>query len=210
MPQKKQNKSTNKLILLTNDSDIRQALIAELDKECANNPKEKIIEELGLQHGSIRIDVAVVNGIMHGYEIKSDRDTLIRLPEQIQTYNAIFDMVTLVVGSKHFVDAFKMIPDWWGIKTARINEEGIVFFNLIRKPKNNPTQHAVSIARLLWKQEAINKLENLGKADGVRSMPREVAYQRLAESIELRALKKHVRNVLLSPRHDWRSDAQQV
>jgi hypothetical protein len=210
MHQRKQNKSTNKLFLLTNDSSIRQALIAELNKECASNPDEKIIEELGLQHGSIRIDIAVVNGIMHGYEIKSDCDTLARLPEQIQTYNAIFDKVTLVVGSKHFISAFKMLPDWWGVKTVRINKGGIVSFNPIRRPKNNPAQHAVSIARLLWKQEAINKLENLGKADGVRSMPREVAYQRLAESIELRALKKHVRNVLLSPRQDWRSDAQQV
>lgn len=210
MPPKKQNKSANKLFLLTNDNNIRQALRVELDKECANNPKEKIIEELGLQHGSIRIDIAVVNGIMHGYEIKSDRDTLARLPEQIQTYNAIFDRVTLVVGSKHFISAFKMVPDWWGIKTARISDEGVVSFNSIRRPKNNPTQHAVSIARLLWKQEALSKLENLGKADGIRSKPREVVYQRLAESIELKILKKHVRSVLLSPRQNWRSDAQPV
>lgn len=195
-------------IVSTNDLIIRSALKKDLDKRHAHDEKVRIIEELGVQHGSVRIDIAVVNGIMHGYEIKSDRDTLARLPEQVQAYNAIFDRVTLVVGSKHFVDAFKMIPDWWGVETAHINDDGVVFFNSIRKPRDNPAQHDVSIARLLWRHEALDKLESLGKADGVRSKPREAVYQRLAESIELRALKKHVRSVLLSSRQNWRSDVQ--
>jgi hypothetical protein len=192
----------------TNDLIIRSALKEVLKKKHAKDKKLKIIDELGVQHGSVRIDIAVINGIMHGYEIKSDRDTLARLSEQIQAYNAIFDHITLILGSKHLVDAFRMIPDWWGVETAHISDNGVVFFNSIRKPKDNPTQHAISIARLLWRQEALDKLESLGKAEGVRSKPREVVYQRLAGSIELKVLKKHVRSVLLSPRQNWRTDAQ--
>jgi len=203
-------KQKSKNILSTNDLIIRSALKEVLKKKHAKDKELRIIDELGVQHGSVRIDIAVINGIMHGYEIKSDRDTLERLPEQVQAYNAIFDQVTLILGSKHLVDAFKMIPDWWGVETAHVNDDGVVFFNIIRKAKDNPEQHAVSIARLLWRQEALDKLESLGKADGVRSKPREMVYQRLAESIELKMLKKHVRSVLLSSRQNWRIDAQPV
>ncbi|TSD06298.1 MAG: hypothetical protein Greene07147_157 [Parcubacteria group bacterium Greene0714_7] len=189
----------------TNDTIIREALVNRLSKDY---PNYRVLPELGIWHGAVRIDVAVVNGVLRGFEIKSDRDTLSRLPEQIHAYNAIFDQVTLIVGTKHFVDAFKMIPEWWGIDTAHIGEDGQVFFNKIRKPKNNPEQDHVSIARMLWRGEALDKLENLGKADGVRSKPRELVYERLAESMELKPLKKHVWKVLQSSRQDWRPDVQ--
>jgi len=192
----------------TNDKVIRLALWEVLEKKHAKDKELRIIDELGVQHGSVRIDIAVINGIMHGYEIKSDRDTLARLPAQIEAYNAIFDQVTIVVGTKHFIDASKMIPDWWGIETAHIDEDESVFFNQIRKPAENPGQNNIAIARLLWRQEALDKLENLGKAEGVRSKPREVVYERLVSSIELKPLKQYVRSVLHSSRQDWRSVVQ--
>lgn len=204
-----ETKNPNKTVP-TNDKVIRCALKEVLKKKHARDRELRIIDELGVQHGSIRIDIAVINGIMHGYEIKSDRDTLTRLPEQIQAYNAIFDQVTLVVGSRHLIDAFKMIPGWWGVDTAHIGEDGSIFFNHIRIPKDNPKQDNIAIARLLWRNEALNKLESLGKVDGVRSKPREVVYERLATSIELKPLKRYVWSVLRSSRQDWRSGVQPV
>lgn len=192
----------------TNDSIIRQALVKQLENEYASNPEYRVIPELGLWHGASRIDVAVVNGILHGFEIKSDRDTLYRLPSQREAYNSVFDKVTLVVGAKHFIDAFKIVPDWWGIQTAHLDEDGVVFFNTIREPEENPKQDEISIARLLWKNEALELLEIVGKADGVRSKPREFIYTRVAETIEINVLKKYVRNVLQGPRQDWRPDLQ--
>lgn len=191
----------------TNDTIIREALINRL---VVDYPNYRVIPELGLWHGAARIDVAVVNGFLRGFEIKSDRDTLTRLPEQMRAYNAIFDQVTLVVGSKHFVEAFTMVPDWWGIETAHTNEDGAVYFNRIRSPQNNPEQDSISIARLLWRHEALEKLEYLGTADGIRSKPREFVYQRLAESQALEPLKEYVWNILKSSRKDWRPDAQLV
>lgn len=192
----------------TNDTVIREELVTRLVEEYAEYPSHRIIPELGLWHGAARIDVAVVNGVLHGFEIKSDRDTLDRLPEQMRAYNAIFDQVTLVVGSRHFVEAFKLVPDWWGIETARVSDDGHVSFNRIRMPQDNPEQDDISIARLLWRREALDLLESIGKADGVRSKPREAVYERLTESIELKPLKKHVWGVLQSSRQDWRSDVQ--
>ena len=193
---------------LTNDTIIREALVKQLENEYASNPEYRVIPELGLWHGASRVDVAVVNGILHGFEIKSDKDTLDRLPSQREAYNAVFDKVTLVVGAKHFVDAFKIVPNWWGIETAHLDKNGSVFFNTIREPGENPKQDEISIARLLWKNEALYLLESEGKAEGVRSKPRELVYARVAETIEIDVLKKYVRNVLQSPRQDWRSDLQ--
>jgi len=191
----------------TNDPVIREALIERLTKEYADS-HHRIIPELGLWHGAARIDVAVVNGVLHGFEIKSDRDTLARLPEQMGAYNSVFDKVTLVVGSKHFVDAFKMVPEWWGIETAHVGADGSVFFNPIREPKNNVQQDRLSIARLLWRREALDLLEEKGKADGVRSKSRELIYARIAESIEKEPLKEYVRSVLQYSRQDWRLGVQ--
>lgn len=192
----------------TNDTTIRKALIERLQEEYAANSEYRVIPELGLWHGAARIDVAVVNGILHGFEIKSDRDTLIRLPEQKEAYNSVFDQVTLVVGLTHFVEAFKMVPDWWGIETAHIGSDGSVLFNLIRNPKSNPIQHDVSIARLLRRSEALELLESVGRAEGVRSKSRDAIYTRVVESVELETLKHHVRNVLQGSRQDWRFGLQ--
>ncbi|OGF99465.1 hypothetical protein A2Y99_00375 [Candidatus Gottesmanbacteria bacterium RBG_13_37_7] len=189
----------------TNDINIREALFTWLNKEYSAYPEYRIVPELGLWHGAARIDIAVINGVLHGYEIKSDSDTLARLPEQMQAYNAIFDQVTLVVGNKHFIEAFKMVPDWWGIRTAHMESDNSIYFNLIRAPKGNPAQDDISIARLLWKREALDILETIGKANGVRSKPREVVYERLVESMELELLKKHVWSILQSFRQGWRS-----
>ena len=45
-----------------------------------------ILDELGICRGRVRIDLTVVNGLLHGYEIKSERDTLARLETQADLY----------------------------------------------------------------------------------------------------------------------------
>ena len=153
-------------LLPTNDLIIRTALREALRKLHARDKKLRIIEELGVSHGTARIDIAVVNGIMHGYEIKSDQDTLQRLPEQMNIFNAVFDKVTLVVGKSHLYNAINMIPDWWGIIVAKADPNGSITFNVIREGENNKGQDGVSVARLLWREEALRILEEAGEAHG--------------------------------------------
>jgi hypothetical protein len=195
--------------MTTNDKIIRAALKAELEKLHAGDPKLRIVEEFGIEHGAIRIDVAVVNGLLHGYEIKSDRDTLLRLPEQMDAYNSVFDQVTLVVGRQHLFDAINLVPDWWGITVAKFGSHGSVVLNQIREAGNNAQQRSISIARLLWRNEALRILEEAGKADGLRSKPRELIYERLCKLFDLARLEEKVREILFS-REDWRSDAPLV
>ena len=82
------------------DVDIRSALRSRLLAKHAADADTVIIDELGVCRGKVRVDVAVVNGMLHGYEIKSDRDNLRRFSGQVDFYGKVLDRATLVVGEK--------------------------------------------------------------------------------------------------------------
>lgn len=186
----------------TNDRVIREKLRVEL-AGCT------IIEELGLRHGTVRVDMVVVDEesrLMHGYELKSDLDTLQRLPEQMKVYNATLDRVTLVVGKKHLHEAIKLIPDWWGVMIAKIpNGSDEVSLMTLRYASDNPSnKDSFSIAQLLWRNEALTILEEIEAAKGMRSKSREAIYRRLVEEITQQDLCERVRARLMC-REGWRS-----
>lgn len=161
---------------------------------------------MGVQHGTARIDIAVVNGMLHGFEIKSDQDTLQRLPEQMKAYNSVFDKMTLVVGKNNLYDAINIVPDWWGIMIAKINANGSVVFNCIREEEFNNEQNSVSVARLFWRKEALRILEEIGEAKGFYSKPREVIYEKLSTVLDQQTLGEKVRETIFL-RSCWRPDA---
>ena len=197
---KKQNLQFN-----TNDAAIRKVLKCVLEEKHRKDPTVRIIDELGVNHGSARVDIAVVNGVLHGYEIKSDLDTLLRLPAQIEAYNAVFDKVTIVVGIQHIHEALELIPDWWGIGLVKQNSKGNLYLSNIRESDKNPKLDSVAIARLLWRNEALAILESIDAARGVRTKTRSVIYEKLATSLEQSALRKKVREALFF-RPNWRVD----
>jgi len=191
-----------------NDLDIRKVLKSELLDKHGNDSETMILEELGLKHGRTRIDLVVINDRLHGYEIKSDRDNLKRLTEQINIYSSIMDRVTLVVGYRHAYNALKMVPEWWGVRLAEKDEEsGAVFLSDARLPTDNPRVDINAIASLLWRDEALDILEEIGESKGVRSKTRTDMYSRLVQVIEPKHLCAIVRRQLKS-RKDWRSGAQ--
>src|SRR5271157_4235418 len=153
----------------TNDKVIRTALKEKLWEEHGQESQVRIIEELGITHGAARVDIAVVNGIIHGYELKSDLDTLLRLPEQMRIYNSVLDQVTLVVGKNHLHEAINTVPEWWGITIAKvIDSSGAISFCKIREAEDNPEKNSVDIASLLWREEALQILEDIDQSRGVR------------------------------------------
>lgn len=95
------------------DVDVRDALHRRLAHERAGDDSTFVLDELGLCQ-QVRVDVAVINGRMSGYELKSERDTLRRLPAQIDVYSRVLDFATLVVAQKHHDHALPLLPDWWG------------------------------------------------------------------------------------------------
>lgn len=164
-----------------NDKEIRTALIKLLFRQHPKPPDTLILEELGLRHGAARIDVAVLNGKLHGFEVKSDSDTLKRLPIQASIYNSVLDKVTLVATERHLGEALKIIPKWWGVKVAKLGRRGGVRLSDSREASKNPNQNILQVSKLLWREEALNLLVELEAACGMYSKRRGEIYLRLVE-----------------------------
>lgn len=185
------------------DRDIRTALKQELYSSCANESDALIVDEVGLCKGMVRVDIAVVNGTFSGYEIKSDRDTLDRLPTQQEIYSKTFDMVTIVTSGNHVDRIMEKVPPWWGIMEA-LTRGGKVSFRVIRKPVTNPHIDPFSLAQLLWRNEALLILKERGLADRMLSKPRCALWQKLIDNLSVEELRKVVTECLKA-RQNWRS-----
>jgi hypothetical protein len=190
------------------DVHIRAALKRDLLSQYKGDHQTVIIEELGVQHGASRIDLVVVNGVLHGFELKSDRDTLTRLPEQARAYNAVFDQVTLVVAERHLCRAVDLIPDWWGIRAARGETDGLSFCDL-KLPMNNPSPDPLSVVSLLWRAEALDFLKELGGAQGMRSRSRADIYFEVISRAAFGRVRDRVR-WCLRERQDWRAAGKRL
>jgi len=194
----------------TKDKNIRCVLKDTLIQELYNlnnktDNKARLFSEFGIDHGDFRIDIITVNGDIHGYEIKSDADSLIRLPEQAEAYNRVFNKVTLVVGIAHVFEALFIIPDWWGVKLAKGCSDGSVILRDLREALPNPAQDMMSLAKLLWKQEALDVLETLGASKGVKSKKRDDVYKRLISVADESLIQETVIDKLFN-RSAWRVD----
>lgn len=194
---------------LIRDPELRNAVKRSLLAPLCKDPTTLVIDELGLRHGAARIDIAVVNGDLHGYELKSDHDNLRRLPRQVGFYNSVLDRITLVVTEHHFTQAIQMIPSWWNVLLAENSPAGDITFRIIQAGAMNPDISALAVAKLLWRDEALHLLEIHGGADGVRSKPRRFIYDRLAELLDLPQLRASVRDQLRA-RKDWRFGEPQM
>jgi hypothetical protein len=192
-----------------NDHQLRQALKSKVLARYAKDPDTRIVDELGLRHGAARIDLAVVNGIIHGFELKSDKDNLKRLPHQATIYNSVLDKVTLVVGTRHAKEAMKLVPDWWGIKVATMGSRGGFEFTDVRRARANPSVDSLSVSKLLWRNEALALLVELSEADCVRHKPRAFIYAHLAAIADSALIRERVRHQLKF-RTDWRPVSQQM
>lgn len=188
----------------TRDSDIRAILHQRVLREHHADPDTLVLNELGLWYGTARVDIAVVNGEIHGYEIKSDRDTFLRLPAQVSAYCRVLDRVTLVVGEQHIAGAFDVVPDWWGVMSAKVSRRWGVSIQEQRQPGTNPAIDPLALAALLWCEELITELDARGAARGMRGKSRAKMVERLAGLMPLDQLRHAVR-ARLKARGDWRS-----
>ena len=183
------------------DGQIRALLRSQLQHEFSDDRSTVVIEELDIC-GTARIDMAVVNGNLSGYELKSDFDTLRRLPHQMATYARVMDSLTLVVGERHYADAIKVLPDWWGVLVVRSSPQPVL--ETQRSARSNTGVVAVSLAQLLWREEALDELTRRGLDRGVRSKSRRYIWERLSESVPLDELRAVVRD-RLKTREGWRA-----
>ena len=185
------------------DRDVRQALHSKVLKEHHRDANTLVLNELGLRHGACRVDIAVVNGSLHGYEIKSDSDTLARLASQVAVYSLVLDYATLVVGEAHAHSAKPMVPSWWGVTVATKGPRGGIKFCIEQMNELNPSIDNLALAELLWRPEVVEILKARGADAKLLKEPRGILYKHLAEVVELHELRDLIRQ-RLKERRRWR------
>ncbi len=151
---------------VSRDVGVRPVLREYLEQHELADSDATLIEELGHCQGRVRIDLATVSGVLHGYEIKSNRDRLSRLSSQAAIYSRVLDRVTLVVGSKHIEAALRLVPRWWGVLLVRVGSNG-VWLDPRRPAAENPDQDPRALVELLWRDEALALLACHNAAAGV-------------------------------------------
>jgi hypothetical protein len=188
------------------DLDIRHALRARVLARHLAAPHTLVIEEMNLEQGRGRVDLAVIGRrFLHGYEIKSERDTLLRLPGQIRVYSRVLDFVTMVVHRRHLAAVQQLVPRWWGLKVVDTGTRGAVRVARVRRARLNPAPVPVALARLLWHDELLRVAKRLKLVPERRYQSCWELSHRLINAVPVPALRRIVRHQL-QLRGDWHTD----
>ncbi|NLK53108.1 MAG: sce7726 family protein [Syntrophomonadaceae bacterium] len=187
------------------DKDIRKILINKISEqqEFVSDPSTVIVHEMDICIGCARADIAVINGKIHGYEIKSEQDNLERLSSQVEFYNKVFDTVTLVTSEKHSSKAVDIIPDWWGLDCVTTNNKN-VYIELKRFPQENKGVEVFYLSQLLWKQELFELLKQNGISRGIKSKTRYELGKIVEDNIKFTDVSAFVRHRLKN-RKSWKA-----
>ncbi len=137
------------------DPDMREILFETYEN---TGERLRIFEELVI--GKSRADAILVkeNEIL-GFEIKSDKDSLVRLITQVKNYERFCDKCYIVTGV-HYIDRIEdEIPEHWGIYDITKDENGYLHIEMLREaqrnPKERPTTKLKNQMNLLWRLELI-------------------------------------------------------
>ena len=168
---------------LVGDEPIRQALKARLRQAAPRDRDVAILDELGVLRGQVRIDLALIDQHIEGFEIKSDLDTLRRLERQTELFGSVFERMTLVTVQRHLEAAMSVVPDWWGVWVVR-SIGGDMQFECRRSTFPNPDLQFRALVELLWLNESLRLLASKNAVRGFRSKPRADVWDRVCEVCE--------------------------
>ena len=188
----------------TTDTEIRAALHAKRLCKLRDSQDALIIDELGLSHAKVRVDIAVINGCVHGFEIKSSADTLNRLPSQLDIYSKCLSKLTIVCAPNHTFKVMRNTPNWCGILEADKGMRGGIHFRSIRRTGTNPHIELDQLAHLLWRSEARELLSRYDSVVKVERLSRKQLYTQLASFVTIKELVMSIRQFMLI-RQDWRA-----
>ncbi|MDJ1494516.1 sce7726 family protein [Cytophagaceae bacterium DM2B3-1] len=182
-------------------NDILLVLQNEL-KKSKDTSETRILKELHFCNGESIADLAVINGELTAFEIKSDADSLVRLPNQIKNYNKVFDYITIVTGETHLKKVSSLVPDFWGIWLIKI-QDGILVSEIVRKQNKNHEINAFALAQFLWKDEILDLLKKRNLHKGMQAKRKWLLWKFLVENFTLDELSLEVKNYLIK-RANWK------
>jgi hypothetical protein len=188
---------------VTTDIEIRTAFHHKNLRQYHACPRTLVLNELAIAHASARVDIAVIDGCVHGYEIKSAADTLSRLPRQMALYEECLEKLTIVSATKHLDGVGKIVPAWCGIIEADKGPRGGIHFKTHRAPQNNVSVKPDRLAHLLWRQEAIDLLASFDLPAVVLSKPRQELYKEISARLSVPEITEYIR-MAMARRPAWR------
>src|SRR5258708_2148774 len=140
-----------------------------------------------------RADVAVIGNTLDGFEIKTHRDNLRRLPRQAEAYTRVFDRCHAGVARRPLELTVAPLPAGRGV---HVIDEGPGFV-LIRAAGVNGDVDPEILVRLLWRDEAYGALRDFG-AQPDPAAGRVRLWEHLLGLLDVDGLKQTVRGALLS------------
>lgn len=126
--------------------------------------------------GSSKADVVILNGTASAYEIKSERDNLDRLQQQIEAYKRVFARVNVITSLSHLDEVQGSIDADVGIMILNKNYA----FSVVRKADDNPKRiDAGAVFDSIQLHESKRILQLLGVE--IPSLPNTQQYTALRE-----------------------------
>lgn len=189
---------------IAHDHQLRALLKAHLSARVTE--EDLVVDEFSLAYGAVRADLALINGHLEGFEIKAGKDTLDRLAHQVEAYAKVFEFSWVVTTPAHLSNVRALVPRRWGLLVASADEDGNSL-RQVRKAQRNGLLDAAHLVRLLWRDEVMVKLDELGLSKGLKSKPKLALYAALAQAMPVSALADYVRECL-KRRASWRVDQE--
>lgn len=94
---------------------LKAAVIDRLYASAAVDNDAVLISEMVVENWTRRADVVLANGRLWGFEVKSENDSLARLPGQIEAFRRAFEKLTIVTVPKFENAVRELIPDGVGL-----------------------------------------------------------------------------------------------
>jgi len=141
-------------------NDIRMALRQWVHNKFELKHDDILINELGFSNKdplstvdySFRADLALANGRLVGFEIKSQKDNLKRWLSQMTAYTNVFDEIWLCSHGKHLYQALEMTEKHIGV--LAVDDSGSI--TVIRYAEKNTKSNFYDLSGLLWKDELLD------------------------------------------------------
>ena len=105
--------------------------------------QEKVVAAFEIKTPHSRLDFLRVNGDTISYEVKSEVDSLHKLPKQVEDYNKLFEYNYLVTDYKHLDEASKLIPENYGIYVS--DRKRLTRKRRARKNQNLCSEHQLRV-----------------------------------------------------------------
>lgn len=165
------------------EKQFKDAVLRHLTGEGALDACSVLISELNIDHFQRRADLVLANGRLSAFEIKSERDSLDRLPGQMEVYCRNFESVTVVSSPKFTKKVRQLVPPHVGLWEVSQSDGEVPQVHIIRQGKFRRISIETALAFLtvddlkrLISKESLRRPEKPWRPlllDAVRTLPAE-------------------------------------